>query len=208
LVAACGDQNDAEVFAEIPPITVAPSSSSTTAPPIVTTTTTTTSPSSATATTTSARSTFPDSGQVVIDFTFSAAQSTQVKNPYIAVWIETADGSFVKTVSVWFGQDRNATTWLQDLRQWFAASGVVVESGGVIVSDATRVAGTYSVLWDGTDDAGSLVPHGDYVVFVEAARENGPYAITSAGFAVTNAPFQVIIPDNGELVGLSATMTV
>ena len=39
---------------------------------------------------------------------------------------------------------------------------------------ATRPAGTYSVTWDGTDTEGNRVPSGDYVVYVEAAREHGP----------------------------------
>jgi hypothetical protein len=76
------------------------------------------------------------------------------------------------------------------------------------MSGATRVAGDYTVAWDGTGLDGELVPQGDYVLFVEAAREHGPYEITSQQVAVGTEAFIVALPDDGELANLSATFVV
>ena len=141
---------------------------------------------------------------MVVDFTFAAESSGQVRNPYVAVWVEDADGNYVSTVAVWYEQSNKGMRYLDDLRAWIAASNGEVTSTS---TGATRSPGTYSVVWDGTDIDGNLVAQGDYVLYVEAAREHGPYEITSAPITIGDAGFSVTLDDNGELVGLSATLT-
>lgn len=46
------------------------------------------------------------------------------------------------------------------------------------------------------------------MLFVEAAREHGPYEITSTPITIGNDGFTVSLADNGELADLSATLTV
>lgn len=149
---------------------------------------------------------FPADAEVEIGFTYAASSTGRVNNPYIAVWVEDTDGNLVRTVSVWFEQSQKGTRWLRDLRQWAAlAADVEIDS---TVTGATRAPGEYSLVWDGTDDAGNPVAQGQYVLLIESAREHGPYQTTSATITVSDEGFAVTMPDDGELVGASATMTV
>jgi hypothetical protein len=45
------------------------------------------------------------------------------------------------------------------------------------ISSATRSAGKYTLVWDGTDDKGKKVPSGKYTIYIEAAREHGTYQL-------------------------------
>lgn len=152
-----------------------------------------------------ASGTFPAGGEMIVEFTYSASSEGRVHNPYVAVWVEDADGNLVSTVGVWYEQSGQGSRWLSDLRQWSAASGGDVVAS---VTGATRTPGSYALVWDGTDDTGAPVAHGEYVLFVESAREHGPYQITSAAITVSDDGFEVELPDDGELVDLTATLTV
>lgn len=144
--------------------------------------------------------------EVVVGFTYAAsATSGPVRNPYVAVWIEDADGNLVDTVSVWFEQSGKGSRYLSDLRSWYSAAGGDADATS---SGATRVAGTYTVAWDGTDLDGNPVAAGEYVVFVEAAREHGPYSISSAPLTIGGSSATLTLPDDGELSALTATVTV
>lgn len=122
--------------------------------------------------------TFSASGKLAIAFTF-AASGGQVHNPYIAVWIEDSKGELVKTVSLWYNSRDGK--YLNELQRWASVETSFQSAGGTdsydTVSGATRVAGTYSVMWDGTDTNGARVALGDYFVCIEAARERGPYEL-------------------------------
>lgn len=149
--------------------------------------------------------------ETAISFTYAAeGGGGRVRNPYVAVWIETPAGDLVRTVSLWFEQSRKGTRWLGDLSGWYRASTDHVAAGGTdavdVVSSATRVAGTYSVLWDGLDEEGNPVAEGEYVVYVEAAREHGPHSVTSAALTVGSGPVTVTLPDDGELSSLTASV--
>jgi hypothetical protein len=109
----------------------------------------------------------------------------------------------VQTISLWYEQSGKGARWLNELRGWYAASG-----GSATTSGATRAAGSYSVVWDGTDLDGNLVAQGDYVLYVEAAREHGPYEITSTPITIDGSGFTVALGDEGELTAVSATLTV
>lgn len=146
-------------------------------------------------------SAFPAGSEMVVDFTYSTSEG-RARNPYIAVWVEDSSGNLVQTISLWMLQSQKGTRWIRDLSSWYSASG-----GEASTSGATRSAGTYSVVWDGTGLDGQPVPAGDYVLFVESAREHGPHSITSAPFAATGDGFAIDLPAVGELSGLKATLT-
>lgn len=157
------------------------------------------------ASTAASSGTFPAGAEVVVEFTYAAASSGRVHNPYVAVWVEDLDGNLVTTLGVWYEQSGKGTRWISDLLQWSSISG---GSADASVTGATRTPGTYTLAWDGTDDSGALVAEGDYVLFVESAREHGPYQITSSTITVSGDGFIVSLPDDGELTDLTATMTV
>lgn len=228
--AACGGSDDASVFeaADTGADSGADSSSTGTVAPTAdsaadsvagdssdsgsaTETATATTPATTSATTpataaTATGATFPAGGELVIDFTYAADSTAgRVRNPYVAVWVEDTAGNYVSTVAVWYEQSNKGLRYLSDLRAWIAASDGQVATTS---TGATRSPGQYSVVWDGTDLDGNPVAQGDYVVFVEAAREHGPYEVTSAPITLGDAGATVAIPDNGELSALTATLTV
>lgn len=118
----------------------------------------------------------PASARLDVTFTVAAASSGGggrggARNPYVAVWVETTDGTLVQTISLWHLAGEN-DRWLSDLRAWYTASG-----GTETNSSATRAAGSYTVAWDLTDTSGAKVAAGDYVLCIEGAREHGSYEL-------------------------------
>lgn len=211
---ACGT-NDAEVFANAGSLSdpaTDPSDTSTTSQAESTT-------SEAESTTTEAESTtteadepgttvaspgvFPPGAELAVTFTYQPSDSGQTRNPYVAVWVEDSDGNLVDTISVWFLQSQKGLRWLDDLRRWYSVSG---QGADTTMSGATRVAGSYSVVWDGTDLAGAPIAQGDYVLYIEAARERGPYSITSTSLTIGETATTAAFADDGEITAASAEL--
>ncbi|CAB4769599.1 unannotated protein [freshwater metagenome] len=205
--------SDKEVFAKS---TAAPGTSTST--PVATSSTTLaarttttaatrpTSPSTTTATTTGPL--LAASSQLAIAFAFApAASGGRINNPFIAVWVEDASGALVRTVSLWYKSSESK--YLNELRRWYAAERASIARGGTdttrTISGATRVAGSYSVVWDAKNDSGALVPQGDYFVCIEAARERGPYELIRDSLSLGTKALQKKLTDSGELTGASAS---
>ncbi len=184
---ACGGKSDESVF-----------SSTTQAPG-----TTASSGGSATTTEGSSSGVFiPARGQVAIDYTYAPTGGGNAENPYIAVWVETAAGAFVDTISLWYSSGENER-YLSDMRSWMSSSGGTDTS----MSGATRNAGSYSVVWDGTDALGQKMPQGEYLFFLECARENGPYEVISQPLTIAAVPASASPTDKGEISKVSMTYT-
>lgn len=155
----------------------------------------------------------PDRAQVEVAFTYAAADGGMgpVRNPFIAVWVESAAGDLVANISLWYNPPKGGR-WINHLSNWYAADEAYYEANGAddveSITGATRPAGTYSVLWDGLDAAGIRAPQGDYVVFIESAREHGPNSLTSAAMSLGSAAVDVSLPDDGELSAATARYTV
>lgn len=212
---ACGT-GDAEVFESAnttasssasTPTSAAPSDSSTTEVSTEVATSTTPPTSAATETTTTpdlpvAPAVFPALAELVVSFSY-VPEARGVENPYVAVWVEDLEGNLVQTISLWYEQSRKGGRWLSDLPQWYSASG---QASDVTMSSATRVAGDYAVAWDGSGLDGQPVVGGDYLVFVEAAREHGPYQVTSQLITIGSEAFIVQLADDGELSNVSASL--
>ena len=63
--------------------------------------------------------------------------------PYVAVWLERADQSFVGNIAVWYDlklKDNEGTKWLKDMRQWWRRSGRELSMPVDGLSSATRAA--------------------------------------------------------------------
>ena len=196
--AACSG-GDANVFSDVTVVTT-PAAATDTAAPTETTAPASTSTAPVATTAVVAATSFPSGAEMVVDFTY-AASGGRARNPYIAVWVEDASGNLVQTISLWMLQSQKGNRWIRDLSSWYSASG-----GYATTSGSTRAAGNYSVVWDGTGLDGQPVAAGEYVLFVESAREHGPHSITSSTFTISDSGFSVSIPDAGELSGLSATL--
>ena len=205
--------SDKEVFAKSTAApgtsTSTPAATSSTTPAARTTSTAATRPTSPS--TTTAPTTGPllaASSQLAIAFAFApAASGGRINNPFIAVWVEDASGALVRTVSLWYKSSESK--YLNELRRWYAAERASIARGGTdttrTISGATRVAGSYSVVWDAKNDSGALVPQGDYFVCIEAARERGPYELIRDSLSLGTKALQKKLTDSGELTGASAS---
>ena len=145
---------------------------------------------------------FDEAKQLVVGFTFTASDGFRVRNPYVAVWLEDSAGNLVRTIDLSFEAGRGVR-YLPDLKRWFRADQARVSAGGPDVYDTisgpTRIPGAYSAVWDGRDEKGALVKQGTYSVFVEAAREKGPYEVVSEQIVIGSSSFSKKLADNGEL---------
>jgi len=105
--------------------------------------------------------------------------------PYVAIWLERPDQSFVGNVAVWYDlklKDNEGTKWLKDLRQWWRRSGRELQMPVDGLSSATRAPGEHSIAVGGEKPFTGLNP-GEYQLIVEAAREVG-------GREILRMPFQ------------------
>lgn len=134
-----------------------------------------------------------------IDFTYQAAGGGRVHSPYIAVWIEDSAGELVQTVSLWYKSDESK--YLQDLKRWNSKN-----NRNALTTGATRIPGSFSVAWNGTDLDGALVADGDYFVCIEAVREDGPYQIIRDSIPVSGGLASTTLTPNGELSAASVAL--
>lgn len=206
-LAACTD--DAETFATASTTaaaeTTATSSAVATSTAAVEATTATT---GATTTTAAAGGSVISAGsELAVSFTYRASSTGgQVRNPYVAVWIEDADGDLVDTIAVWFLQSQKGLRWISELKRWYAVDGS--NSSLSTVSSATRSPGDYSVVWDVTDTDDSQVAAGDYYVCIEAAREHGPYSLIREVIPLGDQSFAQDLTDDKELSNAAVQLTI
>ena len=99
------------------------------------------------------------------------------KRPFIAIWIEDADRFPVRTLALWYHEDR----WLPELKAWYRADRLrsMSEKTSIVrsIGAATRPPGKYTMKWDGKDTDGQPVKPGKYTVYLESSREHGTYQL-------------------------------
>lgn len=205
-LAACGGSSSAAPSSTASPAT---GGASTDAPAPVTTdgaatsTDPAASPTDATAATdppaTTTGPAFPAGSQVQIDFTYQAGGGGRIHSPYIAVWIEDQAGDLVQTVSLWYKSDESK--YLRDLKRWNSKN-----NGSALTTGATRIPGSFSVEWNGTNLDGATVDAGDYFVCIEAAREKGPYQIIRETVPIRGTLSPTTLTPSGELTAASVEM--
>jgi hypothetical protein len=105
------------------------------------------------------------------ELTFTYTRQSGAASNQFAVWIEDAQGRYIKTLYAarWTangGWRRRETS----IPIWVRVSNLVNLTAAQIdaVSGATpRSSGALTYTWDGTDSQGTAVPAGDYVIFLE-----------------------------------------
>ncbi|MDG2669808.1 DUF2271 domain-containing protein, partial [Vibrio parahaemolyticus] len=102
-------------------------------------------------------------------FELPKIDTSMYARPYVAVWVEDEQRQSVKTIQLWVGKDE----WLKDMRSWWRKVGRYDRDLIDAVTSATRPAGQYRFVWDGTNDAGERLVQGDYTLHVEVVREHG-----------------------------------
>src|SRR4051812_29855596 len=122
-----------------------------------------------------------DRFELAVDLEIAPQQGGRWHRPYVAVWVEDAAGTPVRTLTAWLNTSGRGPRYFRELRRWFPLSQSVQSAGGPnlvdTVSSATRMPGKYSLVWNGRDDRGNVVEQGSYRVYIEAAREHGSYQL-------------------------------
>ncbi len=102
--------------------------------------------------------------------------------PYVAGWLEPVGGGASRTLFVWYdikkGGNEPGTKWLADLRTWWRKGGRSLSLPADGVSGATRAPGAHRIPLPANLKAGN------YVLHVEAARENGGRELLSVPISV------------------------
>jgi hypothetical protein len=96
--------------------------------------------------------------------------------PYVAIWLERSDQSFIGNVAVWYDfklKDNEGTKWLKDLRQWWRRSGRELTMPVDGLTSATRPPGEHQLRISLDKQPFAALGAGGYQLVVEAAREVG-----------------------------------
>jgi thiamine biosynthesis lipoprotein len=130
------------------------------------------------------------------------------RRPYVAIWVENKDGFAVRNLLLWVSQGgAGPYQWLPDLKRWYRSDEArrMVDRTDMVqtISRPTRQPGKYSVIWDGKNDHGKLLPAGEYTVFIDAAREHGTYQSISKKVTIANQPFVEDLKGNVEIKSAS-----
>lgn len=106
--------------------------------------------------------------KLVIQLSLPKLNVNPYHRPYVAVWLETPNRKLVTTVALW-ADDKE---WYKDLRQWWRKAGRSKQAFDS-VTGATKKPGSYTIKWSGKDTNGHSIPSGEYVLKIEASREEG-----------------------------------
>jgi hypothetical protein len=143
--------------------------------------------------------------ELAVNFEIASPDGERYRRPYVAVWVEDADAFPVRTLLLWVLQSPKGARWIPDLRRWRRGDDTrrLADDKDIVatVSGATRNPGKYTTVWDGKDDAGKPVKPGKYTLFLETAREHGPYSLIKHEFAVGDKAFAAELKGNEDLKG-------
>jgi thiamine biosynthesis lipoprotein ApbE len=136
--------------------------------------------------------------ELTIDFEIAQVRG-MAKRPFVAAWVEDSDRFQVKTIALWYHEDR----YLTEMKAWYRSDRVraMAEGREIVrsISGATRGPGKYSLKWDGKDNEGKPVKAGKYTVYLEVAREHGTYQLMKQEMDFNGTPKQVQFPANTEV---------
>ncbi|QOY93324.1 DUF2271 domain-containing protein [Massilia sp. UMI-21] len=127
-----------------------------------------------------------------VKFELPQLQVAEYHKPYVAIWIEKAEGSVAANLAVLYDvkkKNNAGEKWVKDLRTWWRKAGRDQTLPIDGVSGATKAAGTHTMRFAGALDK---LPAGEYKLVVEAAREAG-------GRELVRVPFT--LPAKGRLAG-------
>jgi len=130
---------------------------------------------------------WPAGYQLTITVPLTSGHSN--KRPYAAVWVEDASGKLVRILALW----GNKSKYYPDLATiWNLTHGIF--SPYKSVTRATRPAGKYDLVWQGTDDENKPVPLGTYRITIETNQEHGSYAKQTGTIVIGDSPASITLP--------------
>lgn len=121
-------------------------------------------------------------GELSIKLQLPEIDTPQYQRPYVAIWIEKADDTFVSTLSLWHmikdkrgGELTRGDRYLSDLRNWWKQSGTTSQMPIDGLSSATRAPGEHQLVFTEGKAPLTALPAGQYQLVMEVARElKGP----------------------------------
>jgi FAD:protein FMN transferase len=133
---------------------------------------------------------------LTLDFKLPAPSVAEYNRPYVAIWISDAAQNPLKNLLLLGENER----WARENARWWRRVGRRNPQLLDGVARPTRGPGAYQVEWDGLDDFGKPVPVGDYLLHVEASRENGGSTYKSVPLVLGSSPPQQLqFAADGEL---------
>lgn len=113
-----------------------------------------------------------------VSFEIAKRSAKTYRKPYVAVWLEDANGKQVKVLKVLHDQHRIGPKWLPELKTWWRRGGRGLDMPADGISSPTRAPGRHTV------DLGSMrgIKAGKYAIVVEATREKGGRDIVKVPF--------------------------
>ena len=115
-------------------------------------------------------------GEATISIEIPRMTVAEYHKPYVAIWVETADGSKINNLAVWYDtklKDNEGTKWLKDMRQWWRRTGRDLTMPVDGLSSPTRAPGVHEIRFNSNAAPLSGLEPGSYSLVVEAAREVG-----------------------------------
>ena len=150
---------------------------------------------------------WPKDRELLVNFELDGPGEGRYHRPYVAIWVEDAEGFPVRTLVLWLLQSEKGQRWLPDLKRWYHADEMrrLVDPGELIgtVSAATRGPGKYSAVWNGLDDQKKPVRPGKYTLYIESAREHGTYQLIRKDLTIGSDPFKADLKGNVEIKAAS-----
>jgi hypothetical protein len=122
-----------------------------------------------------------------VKFELPQLNVAEYHKPYVAMWIEKADGSIASTLSVLYDvkkKDNAGEKWVKDMRTWWRKAGRETTLPIDGVSGATRAAGTHTLSFGPAKTGIDKLPAGDYKLVIEAAREAGGRELVRVPFSL------------------------
>ncbi|PYE53252.1 DUF2271 domain-containing protein [Deinococcus yavapaiensis] len=139
--------------------------------------------------------------ELAVTVELAAPSGFRYNRPYVAVWIENASGKEVRTLSLWVETKGRGPRYIPELRRWYR-SATNTDTLVDTVSAPTRNPGKYTLVWDGKDDKKAPLPQGEYTIFVETAREHGPYSLVSEKVTIGAKGFKKTLDGNNDISGV------
>lgn len=141
---------------------------------------------------------------LTMDYTIPRLRERVYNRPYVAVWIGDSEGKALQNLLLLGGQER----WANSNSVWWRRIGSRSSNEGYNVTRPTRGPGDYQLVWDGKDAAGDSLKEGDYVLNVEAARQDGGHDYVSQPFTLKQGTSQYEHPGQGEVGPFRFTLDV
>jgi FAD:protein FMN transferase len=150
----------------------------------------------------------PGSADIDADGERGGGRRGRYRRPYVAVWVEDAEGRAVRTLSLWVSSGgAGPFQWLPDLKRWYQTDQDRKRTDKkeilFTVSRPTRPPGKYKVIWDGKDNNGKQLAGGEYTITIEAAREHGTYQSIHKQVIIEGKPFTEELKGNVEIKSAS-----